>query len=386
MNKPVVLSPIALEEIASSDIVIRLWSETEFSASKTPWNDLLRRSSADPLFLSWEWVHSWYNQFVDKSESSLRIIAAYDKKNQLIGIAPLYLGVAYTKNFVRTRRLQLLGSAWNNAKVMRSEYLEFITDSDHAPSVIKVIFNAICKMADWNELILTDIKAHSLTYALLSTLTENINQYSRPIEKFNSYHVDTSGCFAAYLSSLGPNTRRKMFHQRAKLQRLGQVEYVSHCPKSLDELFESLDLLHFVRWQKTAFREKKKAFNRRFAELMQSRGALNFSMILFDGKPISIHYNFIVDNTEYNIQSGFDEFFHPQLSIGYLHFGYDIEAAFRSNISKYDLLIGPGKHCQFKKFLTEMKTPCLNIQLFRGGISNLFFKAYDRLKNSSIDR
>ena len=41
--------------VAGPLATVRPWSETEFAGAAGPWNALLERSAANPLFMSWEW-------------------------------------------------------------------------------------------------------------------------------------------------------------------------------------------------------------------------------------------------------------------------------------------------------------------------------------------
>lgn len=59
---------------------------------------------------------------------------------------------------------------------------------------------------------------------------------------------------------------------------------------------------------------------------------------------ISVLYNVKYQGCVYNLQSGFEESFHPKLAIGTLHLGYAIERAFQEEGTQtFDMLAGSGK-------------------------------------------
>ncbi len=58
------------------------------------WTFLLKRSGLNNLFVSWEWVNSWHQVMLDKSETPVIITARLNKR--LVGIAPLV--IAPTEN------------------------------------------------------------------------------------------------------------------------------------------------------------------------------------------------------------------------------------------------------------------------------------------------
>ena len=61
----------------------------DFLSMSSEWNQLLSESRSGSFFLTWEWLFSWAECFIDKNRS-LFILVFHDDKD-LIGIAPLYI-------------------------------------------------------------------------------------------------------------------------------------------------------------------------------------------------------------------------------------------------------------------------------------------------------
>ncbi len=57
------------------------WNET-----RAAWNGLLSQSDADTVFLTWEWLYSWGENYLHAGRS-LFIVMVY-KDDELVGIAP----------------------------------------------------------------------------------------------------------------------------------------------------------------------------------------------------------------------------------------------------------------------------------------------------------
>ena len=73
------------------------------------------------------------------------------------------------------------------------------------------------------------------------------------------------------------------------------------------------------------------------------------SLIVYNDRCISVLYDLVVRGCRYNLQAGYEEDFDAKVSLGYLHLGLAIEAAFKhGSTSAYDLLAGNGKK-QFYK-------------------------------------
>ena len=62
----------------------------EFRRLKEPWTRLIEEAKIDSVFLSWEWMFSWWETYHHKLDrASLFIILVYDG-DRLVAIAPVY--------------------------------------------------------------------------------------------------------------------------------------------------------------------------------------------------------------------------------------------------------------------------------------------------------
>ena len=57
-----------------------------FEALAREWNSLLESSSADSIFLTWEWISSWLDTVHPAAD--LFVIAIRDGQGSLVGFAP----------------------------------------------------------------------------------------------------------------------------------------------------------------------------------------------------------------------------------------------------------------------------------------------------------
>ncbi len=362
-----------------SKINIREWNEAEFDANQKVWNQLLAESSANPLFLSWEWMNAWWKAF-SSDALQLKILAAYNDQQQLIGLAPLYLSSATTKGLINTKRLQWIGSAWYCDQTMRSELLEFIAASSSEVAVIKALIQYISQLNDWNELILSELKTSSETFRQLDQSQKILNVYRREDVVLESYYIDTSQNLEAYKSSIGKNTRLKMFNRRKLLNTLGKVEFLPCVQDSAEEQLELLNQLHSKRWNKRVFEDKFLRFNQTVARAFSKKNMLKTSLIKLNGEVLSIQYNFLVEQRLYNIQAGFNPDLHKKISLGYLHFGYVAEAACLNGIQAYELLAGEGMNSNYKVHMTKTKNTIHHMQMVRGFRLKNLFAFFDKVQ------
>ena len=362
------------------NICIQQWDEEKFFSSRDEWNALLARSDADPLFLSWEWQSSWWRIFSDTKNMQLKLFVASNEDGRLLGIAPLFSSDDSIKNILPISRLQFIGNCWRGKATMPTELLSFIADATASKDVIRALCDHIYKLDDWDELVIPYLDVKSETFQLLSDENLFPSCYLRQTERFKSYYLKTQGEFQEYTKALGKNTRLKIFNRRKNLAQLGEIKFERMLSDDIDARFTLLNELHEKRWGSPVFKNSRLEFNKMVAKLMAEKNSLNFSVISLDDKPVSIQYNYVVDQHNYNIQAGFDEGMHNKIPLGYLHFGYEIEASFDLGYTAYDFLAGEGKNTQYKERLTQDHLQMVNLQIIRRPFLNIIYKLYGLLR------
>src|SRR6186713_2835815 len=95
------------------------------SLAADTWRHVQQASNADPLFLGWEWQQAWWRHCSPSlRDAQLHTLTFADADGRIEAIAPLYSHIARRLPLLGTRSLQFVGSAWRDARVMLSEYLE----------------------------------------------------------------------------------------------------------------------------------------------------------------------------------------------------------------------------------------------------------------------
>src|SRR6185295_10963283 len=99
-----------------------LQAGAELESLRAEWNELLVDSSADCLFLTWEWMTSWWRHL--KGERLLHVIEVRDK-DRLIGLAPFT---------VSRGRLEFMGTG-----AIGSDYLDLIARRGEEREVVDAV-------------------------------------------------------------------------------------------------------------------------------------------------------------------------------------------------------------------------------------------------------
>lgn len=356
------------------------WTEAQFADSRQAWNALLERSRADPLFMSWEWQHTWWETFAMPFSLDLFVLAAYDEEGRLSGLAPLFRRRSTIRGVFRANRIESIGNLWRGPPTMRTQHVDFIVQTLREEEICLAFLSYLLDTAGWDEAALSDLKAGSSLLRSLQRRAGGWDLYTRYGSLFGSYYVDTTGSFDDYLAERGKNTRLQMYNRRKNLERLGKVELRQHRGDH-DEFFARLNRLHHVRWGRAAFAGLALDFNRRVAALLHEQGKTRFSELLLDGQPLSILYNYRAGAQEYYIQGGFQEKFDKKVALGFLHLGYAIEEAFADPvIGRFNLLPGGGKSTAYKPRLTSTYDAMVATQMVKGPLLKLVYRVYDALR------
>lgn len=358
-----------------TDLTIRRWDKTTFLTGRDEWNRLLGQSSADPLFLSWEWIATWWEVFGVDEDVEPAMLGAYTSDGRLLALAPLYVHRTRLRNALPIRRLQFMGNCWRTEGSVRSEYIDLIADRGSEERAFRAIFDYLARELEWDEFVACNLLRNSITSRSLTDYFGRSKRYLlRELERGESSAVLLETDFTSFLASLGPRLRRDMYNQRKRLELHGQVQMVSADEDTLEEFFGTLNSFHERRWGKPVFTGKRLEFHSRLAGRLLEEGRLNFTCLRIGDRPISALYHFRVNGVEYGYQLGFDPEFDRRLSPALLHIGYTIERSYGESLRAYDLLRGTGKKQSYKdRFCVPFK-PLHTIQIVRAPVLKWLYR------------
>src|SRR5690242_1252065 len=117
-----------------------------FKKLEPEWNALLQENRSSSIFLTWEWISTWWEIFGKDFE--MRVLIDRDENGKLRGIAPLMIGHdkgSFGRNF---RCLMIIGQRGDTL----AEYLDFIIhpgcEKEVVDSFVGYIVNELA--ADWD--------------------------------------------------------------------------------------------------------------------------------------------------------------------------------------------------------------------------------------------
>jgi len=352
-----------INDIAEIQIDVRRLDLDAFENMKDQWDNLHKQSSADPLFLSWEWQHNWWQTFASELGLELFLLGVYDKENCLLGLAPCYKTTTKIGNAINIKRLQFIGNCFNGPPTVRTEYLDFIVNKEFEYIITKALFDYIKNEGHWDEFVIQDLDSNSYTYAFINKNKAHINTHLRVIKTITSYQVDTQQDFNTYIANLGKNTRKHLYKRRNFLNNLGKVTLKQADKNNLDDFFQTLNMLHKMRWGKNVFSDNRLRFHKCLAKQLMENNQVRFNILSLDDIPIAARINYRVNKHEYAIQSGINDKLNKKLSLGILLTGYMIENTMIDGLHVYDFLAGGGKKEDYKHYMATSNRKLVTLQL-----------------------
>ena len=356
---------------------LTLHDESYFDDMAEEWGELLKKSDSNSLFMSWQWMNTWWKVWGVSERLNIYLILVRDEHDQLVGIAPFYTKSTKSK----LNRLQFLGQQRKSKDNIRSEYLGVISYHNRAKAVEKCIANHLLSNKFWDEILLCDIKEPSSLVSYLAKAEKKL--YVRELEKDVGIRLVVRGEYSDYLQTLGKHTRYKVSNRRNYLEKKYNVEVIEPEKDKFPEFIDTLNELHSVRWGVPCFYEKATEFHKKLSAIDMAGPEMKPSFLSVDGQLQSILYDIECGSVRYNIQSGFNDKFDKKISLGTVHFAYAIEDSFQKNhIKYYDFLAGPGKKSHYKKHFNGEEVCFYTVQIVRSGFYRVLYGFYDRLPDS----
>ena len=331
------------------------------------------------MFLSWEWLTTWWRHFGEPLGGVLDILGFY-RGDEIVGIAPLYHRRVIRSGFLPVHSVQIVGLAWREARPLISEYLDVIGSARDLDRIRAACMHYLLAERGWTEFVVGLTSAGTQWQKLYEESTPRAQHYVRQLDRAVTYQANLTCGFAAYLRDLGQSTRRSVWNLRRRLEALGEVTVSQVQLEDLENGFQHLNRLHEMRWNKPAFFGKRLAFHIDLARRLATRGELAFSQLSVGKQVVSILYDVRKGSRQYNIKMGFDPKLSSQISLGLLHFGYVMEAAAQEGVQHYDFLAGPGRTTDFKRALSQQYYELSSVQMLRGSVLPSIYRWRDRVR------
>ncbi|NWG15126.1 MAG: GNAT family N-acetyltransferase [Chloroflexi bacterium] len=305
--------------------------KTVFEALRPEWNNLLRRSTSDRLFSTWEWQSTWWDAY---QPGSLWVIACRDDDGRLIGLAPWFI----EQNPIHGRVVRSIGC------VEVTDYLDIIIDRDYVEPVLESLAGYAGNCRGMFDVIdLCNLPEDSPGYLYFPDILRRNGFTVTVTQQEVCPVIALPEDWETYLDSLEKKQRHEI---RRKLRRAeaGEVGwYMVGASHQLDEEIERfLTLMAASHQEKADFLQdpQNQDFFRRIVPVTFQNGWLQLSFLTINGQAAATYLNFIYNRHVLVYNSGLLPGEYGHLSPGIVLLAHLIRHAIENKCTVFDFLRG----------------------------------------------
>ncbi len=263
------------------------------------WSALLDRAAEDSVFLSYEWIRSWWEAFGEGTGASLYLLAVW-AGDELVGIVPL---LRDRRRVLGRRRVGIFFCANNH-----SNRINLVIAQDCLAECITAIVEHLLRhQRDWDVVQLEPMIRNSpVTEALLAALHHAGVRYGMSTCYCSPFLTLPSswGVVVDNLSTSFRKTLRRKINKAKKLRTVGIDE--TAIPARVDDAM-AIDrhTWQYANGTGISSRGPNKTFYTTLAHRMAGAGWLRLVFVTLDAKPVCFEYNLLYKNVLYNLKLGY---------------------------------------------------------------------------------
>jgi CelD/BcsL family acetyltransferase involved in cellulose biosynthesis len=310
----------------------------DFALLEQYWNCLLKESGSDVLFLTFEWLDTYWRYFGRQNEPFILVL---ENGKGVVGLAPMVL-----RKRGPVRSVEFLGGS-------HSDYQDFILLPEVREEGLKILIEELDPSGKgWDVVNLRNIRQDSPNYQLLKKI------YSTGGDGKVLKKHDVSPCFEIrdswqeYLRSLNKKMLKDTERQIRRLENLGSLRFEAvEVPDEVDRLLvyyhrqkRSRDYADHVAVDSFGTMEGR-GFLRELSRKTCKNGWLDLSYLKLDGveEPLAISISFLYNGRFY--------YWLPSINGKYLRYSpgrillfYLLQESFERNFECFDFLCGPESY------------------------------------------
>lgn len=306
-------------------------TEDVFEKLQPEWNDLLRRSTFDNIFTTWEWQSNWWAAY---QPGKLWVIVVRNHEDRLLGIAPLFID--HTPEGERVVR--------EIGCVDVTDYLDLLVHKECTGPVLDCIAGVLAENRDsFDRINLCNLPPESATYQYFSQALERHGLTTEFEQQEVCPFITLPDDWESYLALLDKKQRHEL---RRKLRiahgQPGIDWYIVGGEHNLDEQLELfLKLMAQSTPDKAAFLSdpKNEHFFRRVMPLIAANGWLQLSFLTSNGEAIAAYLNFDYNKRVLVYNSGLS-LTHGSISPGIVLLAHNVRYAVENGFEEFDFLRG----------------------------------------------
>lgn len=310
------------------------------------WNDVLRASASDSIFLTWEWVSAWLDTV--HPDARLLVVIVRDLDGRLMAIAPFYRSKMRLLRMIGYRTLRILGDYLSGA-----EYPNIIVRAEWEDAGLSAIAQFLeTHRREWDCAWIPNVAGWTGAAQHFSKLAcaGNVYHRSRP-RAFTAIPIPQR--YEEYEKTLSKNSRHHLRRTTRKvMDQLGGTLVSCTDEQQLDRMLPALFRLHQKRWESVGQNGSlgapgRRAFYRRLSKTLLPLGHLGFFGLIVENEFRALWYGFIYRGIYYSLSSAYDVQFEEKHRTGVTNvlFGQMLRLLIERGIHEFDHL---GELAEYK--------------------------------------
>jgi len=270
-------------------------SASEFEALRDDWHQLEEASDSLSVFMSWEWLYTWWEVF--GTGKQLHIVTVRDQGDKLVGLLPL-MRVRQLAGLRHSEELAFIGTGAR----AKSDYLGLMA-AGHEPHIVDSIVNTLLTNGlRANAVRLSGVAAgHGMLEALLAGAVASGMSCVVATEQM-TVGGPLPGTFEQFVRSMPSKRQRRYIRAQGGTlnEEFGSVHYTDVADTEV--LLSQLDVLRSLSSARFRWRLLRRSAweNRRFYEFMRQiahtlsrTGQVRFSVLTLDDAPAAALLGFL---------------------------------------------------------------------------------------------
>jgi len=324
-----------LAPAAVSGVEVELVTDlAAIDALRDEWDELLAASAADEIFLTWEWLATWWRHL---GAGRLPALFTVRDRGRLIALAPLAGPAPGSRPGLA--RLRFLGSG-----AVGSDYLDVVVRRGEEETALAALAERLDR--ERSILDLVQVRSGRSAVGALASVLERRGWTRFERTTHLCPCVELRGrTWDEFVATLGSSHRANLRRRLRQVERAAGFTFRrAITPGEVEAAFDSLVKLHRLCWSDRGGSDALAdpaivEFHRDFCRLALARDWLRLYVLEIEGRPAAALYGMRYGNRFLFYQSGFD----PEragISVGLVCLALSMREAIAEGAEEYDLLHG----------------------------------------------
>jgi hypothetical protein len=305
----------------------------EFFALREEWNEINDNSIKGNVFVSWEWMYTWWETYQKQGNRNLYILKCTNIHNELLGIAPFQIINNPKKYFPCSRQLILLATGETDGSLVFGEYMDLVIKQGHETAVISAVSEFLFQQNNlWDGIKFQQqlMGSHlSQLFDIENATNQGSGIYTVPIgnkliekttmeDGFRTY-IELPETYKEYLMSLRKKMRNNITRTYSRLEseqsfNISSVTSESEVKAEIEgkdgaiQLLANLNRSHRGNLDKNSVFENPNfaLFHKRLLKRLLPMNKISLRVLSIEDEPVAALYSYVDRDMVHAYQSGFE--------------------------------------------------------------------------------